>query len=351
MADQTVLNLFKRRSMLAALEQLKPANNFFRSTFYPRVEEFDTAEVDIDVYDGQRKLAPHTTVKGGPIKFEKEGFKTFTYKPSHIFLEDETEAEDDFNRLIGNPLYSGETALQKAADTAARDLARMENAIVRTEELMAIQAATTGVVQLRDENGQLIGSIDFERDAGYKGELVATPWDQASSDPLADIRARNRFMKRRAGLNITDVILGSEAVDIFLQNEQVQAQLDNRRFLGLGEVEMQARDMGLTLVGTLEGGKSVWEYEEYYIDPETDEELPMIDPKGMICASRNADSRMLYGAVKDEQGRLTMGSRFAYSYVSEKDRNRFIQLESRPLPNPVQVHGFLYNLVLPQTSS
>ena len=349
--EETKVELFKRRTLLRALEQMKLSRNFFMRTFFSEVQEFDTEKVDIDFFDGKRTIAPHTTNRGGPVGMDKQGFKTITTLPAHIFLEDTTEAEQAFDRIIGNDIYDEMTAVQVAAELASRDMMLMESAITRTEELMAVEALTTGVINLRDKDGAVFAEIDFQRETGFKGEQVAIAWDQSNSDPLKDIKDRRRQIHKKAGIAATDVVLGSEAADAFVRNEEVKTQLDNRRFSGIGQLELQAQELGLIFIGIIEGGIAVWEYEEYYVDPADNVEKQMFPTNGMMVGSRNADCRALYGAVKDDEGRLIRSRRFVHSYVTEKERNRMIQIETRPVPNPVQVNGFTFNKVLPDSST
>lgn len=337
------ISIFERRAMAEALKQFKEPKTFLLSTFFNRVKEFDTKEVDIDTFDGKRRKASYVKRKGGSVQVEAQGFETNKFEPPFIQQETVTEAEEQFNRLIGNPAYSDREAAMTAAEQMAMDLKVLDDMITRAEEFQASQAIFESLVEVKDiDDKKLRADIVFDR-LGTHDDTPGTLWDN-NGDPLADIRRWRRLIVQDAGVAATDIILGETALDAFLDNANVKEFLDSRRG-NLVEIEQRAIELGVNFYGMIEGGIRIWSYDEWYYDEATTTEIPMVPPTKVALLSNRADLRVHYGAVKDMDGVLRRGKRMADTWVPRRDKNRIVQVQSAPLVIPVQNNSIVIGTV------
>lgn len=340
-----MIDIFSRRAMDEALKQMKEPRTFLLKKFFSRVKEFDTKEIDIDTFDGKRRKAAYVKRRANSTHVETQGFTTNKYEPPYISQETVTEAEEQFNRLMGNDAYSDAEAAQTAAEQMTFDMKVLDDMITRAEEFQARQAIVDSLVEVRDiKNQKLVADITFDRKSSH-ADTPGVLWDAgAGSDPLADIRRWRRLIVQDAGVAATDLILGESALDAFIANEAVQNILNSRR-ANLAAIEQEAIELGVNFYGLVEGGIRVWSYDEWYYDEVGDAEVAMIPATAAILLSDRADLRFHYGAVKDMEGVLRKGKRMPDTWVPRRSKERIVQLQSAPLAIPVQNNSIVVGTV------
>jgi hypothetical protein len=337
------LDLFNTRSMTAAVEERRAPKTFLLNTFFSRVEVHDTQEVDIDVIRNKRRLAPFVNPLSEGKLVEHAGYATRTLRPAYIKPKMVTTAADLLQRAIGQSIYSSQTPAQRAASRLTQELADLEDMIIRREEWMAAQALFTGSVSVVGEG--LNAVIDFGYSGSHDVTLTGTAvWDNAASDPIADIRAWKSIVAQDSGLIPTDAILGTAARDALLTNDVILDQLDRTHQQTL-QVNMTQNGLpdGVTYIGRIEG-LDLWTYEEWYLD-DSNVEQPMVPTKAVLLGSRRADARMHYGAIMDLDS-LAAVKRFPKSWTTNDPSARWVMLQSAPLPVPHQIDAFLIAQVL-----
>lgn len=344
------LDLFETRRMLAALEQRKPPRSFLLDQFFSGSETFDTEHVDIDIWKGKRRLAPFVNPKKEGKVIERQGYKTRSYKPPYIKPKMVTTAEDILTRPMGTHIYGANMSpMQKAAQQLGKDLATLDDMILRREEWMAAQVLTTG--QVRCIGDGIDDTIDFLMESTHLPVLAGTALWSASStaDPLQNLRDWKRLIAKDSGVNPTDVIMNVTAYDAFLYTDIVKGAnnlFDNRRIM-LGQIEPREVGGGVTYIGRItELGLDLWTYEEWYVDEyDNDTEKPMIPEGKVIIGSPNAYTRRLYGAIKDLKSTGAV-RRFPKSWEEDDPSARFVMVQSAPIPAMHQVDAFMCATVL-----
>lgn len=338
------LDLFNTRSMAAAVRERRSPKGFLLKKFFSRVEQHDTAEVDIDVIRNKRRLAPFVNPLSEGKLVEHAGFSTRSIRPPYIKPKMVTTAADLLTRGVGQAVYGDQTPAQRAASRLAEELAEMDDMITRREEWMAAQALFTGSVTVTGEG--LNAVINFGYTASHDITLTGTnAWDDAASDPIANLRAWKSIAVQDSGLVPTDAILGSAARDAFLGNAVVAAQLDRTHQATL-QIQMTQAGMpdGVTYIGRIEG-LDLWTYEEYYLD-DAGNEQPMVPTKSVLLGSSRADARLHYGAIMDLDSPLVAMRRFPKSWTTPDPSARWVMLQSAPLPVPHQIDAFVIAEVL-----
>lgn len=336
------IDLFDTRTMLEAVRQMLPVRTFLKETFFTNVRTFDTEHVDVDIIKGKRRMAPFVSPKLAGKVVERQGFRTNTYKAPMINPKLPTTAEQLQKRLAGEPLYSGMSPDDRAAEQLGRDLAELDEMITRREERMCAQALFEGKIDIKGEGVDEV--IDFgltNKEALSGGAL----WNQTTADPLADLKRWRRTIVKASGINPDIVVMGSDVIDAFLANEKVQKMLD-LRLVDTGQINPQTLPNGTTYVGRIaELGVNIYTYDEWYLDDDGTEK-PMVPEKSLLMGSTAARFDLLYGAYVDqEMGTLDL-PRIPRSWVEKDPSVRWVQLISRPLPVPQHIDSLYVATVI-----
>lgn len=342
------ISLLNTRTMLEALEELRTPNTFLLRKFFSAQRECTTKAVDIDIYKGKRRVAAYVNRRAQGQVIDRAGYSTYTYEPPYVKPKMVTTVEDLLVRQPGEIVYSGnQNSASRAAIQLGKDLAELDAIITRAEELQAMQALFDGAVQVLDKDGEeVVADIDFQRSDSHTIDLTETgevTWDESGATPLEDIRTWKRLIAKDAGIGADIAILGSSVADEFLKNEDVRQKLDNRR-MEFGNLIMEAQELGVTLLGVIEG-VAYYAYDEWYVDPATGTETELVPAKKVLLGSTKARCERVYGVIEDAEGVFAV-PRFPKTWTENDPSVRLLQLHSAPLVVPVQVDGFVVATVL-----
>ena len=345
-----MISMFDKRTMIAALESMPPKRTFLKDLFFNNVITSETDKIDVDIYKGKQKMAAFVSPKIGSITVKKEGWKTETYTPPLIGLDDITTAEDILTRSIGENVYSQKSPDERAAEILLRDMARLDTMIEIREEWMCAKALFTGAVDVSGEG--VSQNIDFGMSNSHKVTLgTGVKWTDTGINPLTDIATWKTLIAKDSFLSADIVIMGAGAVEAFINNAEVQKNLDIRN-IDLGVIRPQELPSGAKYIGSDRlNGVDYYTYEGYYVDPTTGVQTPFVPNGAVLLASKSARTSMMYGAVtiadENTKALLTYAMpRVPDSWVSKKPAARFIQLNSRPLPVPHDIDGFVVATVI-----
>ena len=342
------MDIFDTRTMLDAVEQMTPARRFLMATFFnggmPRT--FATKAVDIDIVKGKRKMAPFVHPRLPGSLSSREGYRTDTYVPPYIQPKMETTAELILKRAAGENPYASRPPLQRAGEQLGKDIADLDDEIIRREEWMCAQALTTGQVRVVGEG--VDDTIDFMMAADHKITLATGQWGGSGSDPLGNLRGWKRKVAKDSGRTANTAVLSGEALDAFQSDDMVMKQLNTRR-VDMGIIKPEELPDGVTYLGYLnDPGLDLYGYDEWFLD-EAGDEQPMIPAGGLILGSTNTRNAMLYGAIQDleaiESG-LVEAARFPKSWVTKEPSVRWLKLQAAPLAGLLEPDAFIYAKVV-----
>lgn len=330
------VDIYNRRTMAEALRERREPRSFLLKTFFPKEKIHNTFEVDIDIVRNKRRLAPFVNPMSEGKLVEHAGHNTKSFKPPYLKPKMVTTSTDLLVRQPGEDLYADVTPQQAAARQLAEELADMDDMIERREEWMAAQALFQGQVTVVGEGVNAV--IDFAFSASHEITLLTTArWDNAASDPVEQLRGWKSLINKDSGLSATDLVLSTEAMNDFLGNAEVRAQLNLLKAQTMS-VEMKAPIDGVQYVGRIES-LDVWAYEEWFLD-ENGTEQPMVPAGYALLGSRRSDARRHYGAIQDLEAKGVM-KRFPKSWVTPDPSARWVMVQSAPLPVPHQVDAFV----------
>lgn len=335
------------RKMLAALEEIKEAQTFLLDTFATEIEMSEQEYVDIDVIQGQRRLAAFVSpLAESKISLRVDG-TTQSFKPPYIKIKRPIQPKDLTKRLPGEDPYNPRSLQAKLTWLQNRDLADMRDQVKRREEWMLAQQLTTGAVTCTGDG--ISATLTLPMLATHElvqTDLVANGWDQSGTKKLRDLRELSRVVSQDSGLAADMVIMGETAFNLFFEDTAIQTLLDNRRIniTEGGEVTSFGPSVGARFHGRV-AGLDLFTYDEWFIDPDTLVEGPMIPDKKIVVASRALRGVRKYGAIEDMDA-LVAADYFPKAWSVPDPSVMFNQVQSAPLPLIVQVNGFAYAQVI-----
>ncbi len=341
------INIYEPRYLAEVVRQAPPVHTFFLDTFFTNIKTFATERVDIDIKKGGRRMAAFVHPRVGGEVLRSSGYQTESYKPPLINPYIVTTADQLMNRLPGEDLYSGKTPAQRAAEKLMDEYKELDDAAMRREEWMAVQAIVNGYIPIVGKGVNEV--IDFG--LTNKVTLSGTArWGQSAAKILDNLDEWESRALTNGFTNVDMVIMGKNALKAFLENAEVQKNLDNRR-VEMGMIHPKDLPNGVRYIAHLnKPNVDIYEYREVYLDdwttPGTEQTLPLIPENKVILISSQADFMRAYGActyIEDaSQSWVTaQTSRVLRSYVEHHPDRRFLELQAHPLPIPDKVDSWL----------
>lgn len=343
------ISIYDPRTMGKLVERMPKVQTFIKSTFFRNVETFDTQKIDVDFKKGNRQLAPFVHKKIGGVTIDNEGYETNTYEPPLVAPNKITTVDDILKRTPGESLYGGKSPNQRAVEKMQRDFTELDEMITRREEWMCYQALFTGKIPILDKDGkELQAEIDFQ----FTNKVTlsgANAWNKKTGGKIKQLKEWRKQVQKTGFVNCNICIMGDEALEAFIMDEEVQKLLDVERY-DLAVIKPRELPNGVTYIGTIQGeGMDIYSYNEWFLDNWTDkdkpENKPLVPTNAVALLSTEANYSMYYGGVGvvDESGKtiaVVEGSRIPEQWVERRPPRRFLQLNSAPLCVPHEVDSW-----------
>lgn len=348
------IDLFNTRFLLDTVNQFKRPKRFLLDTFFKGFRQFDTKEVDIDIYKGKRRMAPFVSPLMEGKVMERLGYTTNKYAPPYVKPKRPTTAGDLLVRTPGTVVYPGsQTAGDRAAALLTKDLMELQDSITRREEWMAASALTTGKILVKGDG--VDDQIDFLMAADHKVTLAgAFKWDDLdNSDPPKDLKDWCLLTLKDSGTCCNTTVMDPDAWTLFINHPKVKgnSELLSRFKIQTGQIDPQQIDDGVAFCGTISDGIvfcDIYVYAEWYIDDQdNDTEKPILPSGTVICGNRNAQNTKLYGAIQDMKALQTLGGTliaapfYPKTWLTDDPSIQWLMLQSSPLPALNQPDAFV----------
>jgi Phage major capsid protein E len=332
-------------TLLEAFEAGPLVHTFLRDTFFAKREYPPTSTIEFDFRRGRRQMAPFVAPLIGGKVMERMGYETRSFKAPRIAPVRALRTPDLEPRLPGQSIYSGQTEADRAAELIMEDSEFLDEAISRREEWMCREVLINGYIPVTAENGyqNVISFLEY----GYGPTQttsnhypVAIKWDQANSDPLADLQAARLAMIRDSGIAPNVALFGTNAAAVFIRNQSVQNLLDNRR-IELATIQPIIQDDAVVRF-MMVGGMDCYTYSEYFQD-DLGALFEMLPPDLVLLLSTNVQNKIVYGAftqLEDAKAKRWVtyrAPRIPFAYGDEEGGALYYRLTSCPLPMPVDI--------------
>ena len=353
------MNIYQTKTMLAAVNQMKPATAFLRDRYFPSAagDQFPTEEVLIEYKDSTgKKLAPVVLPRKGSISVEREGYTTEKMVPPLVAPSRPLTIDDLNKKGFGEHLFSDRTPAARQAEILVQDLADFDEMHTNREEYIAAQLLFNNACVLKqyaDKYGE--GEYKEFELRFYDGEVnpaqyvPGTLWSETGADIFGDLYLMIQMLTKK-GNNASEVLLGADVADALLNNDKVKEMLDISRY-NLGDINPVALPQDAARLGTLNirGRKiDLLTYDGTYIDEETGA-IKSFVPDNQICVTAPGAGRLLRGAVTqmeqtDGQWHTYMGARVPQYWADKNGRQ--LTVSSRPLLIPRTKNPFISATVL-----
>jgi hypothetical protein len=334
-------NVFDTHELTEVINEIKIPQTAILDTFFHTTKNHTTKFLEVHIKKGKRRLAPFVSKRGAGVVIKKDGYEVLLLEAPRIRMKDPFDASELEDRPMGAPIHfkggvkPGAILQMKIGET----LADYKERITRTKEWMAAQALLNGKVPIKGRD--VDAEVDFLFDPSWQFPVLtgSQKWDDPASNPAEDIRGWVTKISQESGLPANKMIVGTKVQNALTINPTVLKLLDNRR-MEIGRVKPENVPLGLKYICTIED-IPIFGYNEWYVDPDTDIEMPMIPEDRVILGSTFARATIHYGMIKDHKAGNFATDFFAKSWEQEDPSVRWILCESDPLPSPHQVSAFM----------
>lgn len=350
----------EREGWIQLFTQLRRPNSFLSRMFTPKPGTFYSGKkVAIDIQRFGEDVAIVVKTGTGPRLNDLDIFTTKEFEPPAYGEAVPYDVNDLLERMAGVDPYTAayQEYATKLVQYMLNGFVLIDDKIKRAIELQASQILTSGVLDLKDENGSTLYTLDFQAKASHF-PTAGTAWDQAGADPLGDIQALAQVIRADGKVDPNRLIFGSGAsLKAFLANDDVQAALDNRR-MSIGEIAPEMRDSGATYYGQIwidAYEYQIWVYPETYTDPQTGLPAQYIPADKVVVTSTRTRLDMTSAKVPLPLGPDPRVANLLPGRINSREAGFDVtpnvwctpngkeimgELESRTLLVPVQIDGF-----------
>ena len=339
--------------------QMRSPNGFLSSFFTIKpggIYNGNKVAIDIERFGEQVAIAIKKCT--GPNLNDFDIFTTKEFEPPAYGEAFPLDVCELLERMAGVDPFSAagmEFAGQLVAKMA-KGFALVDDMISRSVELQASQILQTGKLTLTNKDGDTVYELDFKPKATHF-PTVGTAWTAPGATPLADLQSLAKVIRGDGKVNSDILIYGESALNAFLRNDEVTAQLDNRR-IEIGEISPEMADSGATFYGFVWVGQykfQMWTYPDTFTDPQTGQPVEYVDTDNVIMLSSKTrldmtsarvplplgpDPRvagLLPGRLSSRENSFDVTPNV---YPTPNGKQIMGELESRPLLIPVQIDGF-----------
>lgn len=330
--------------LIGIVPNLKRAQKFFLDRFFPGIVTSDTEFVSIDIDVGLRRMAPFVSplVEGKLV--EQRRYQTNIFKPAYIKDKRAPDLRKPVRRMIGERI--GGDQFGGAEREQANIVFEMEDQvdmIDRRLEWMAISELTTGTVVVAGEGFPTV-TIDFGRDPNLTVALSGgSRWGETGVSPASSIEDWQRAILKASGAKVTDIVFDTKAWDLFAADPKVNLPaIQYPQFSPFGNrIDPGAQiERGAVWKGHW-GQYDLWLYNDWYIDPATNIEQPMLPDYSVVMSGPELLGTRAFASILDPAHNYQALPYAPKTWVKEDPAQRFLMMQSAPLPIPSRVNASL----------
>lgn len=346
-----------RKKMIERYREIREAEMFLSGFFpVPRGGMSDTEIVAIDVQRYDEQISPVVNTCEGPTYNTNTQFTTKEFKPPSINEAMPFSCKELLERQPGVDEYAATNVSMQAqfVNQVFDGMLLLEQKMRRNREWQASQILQTGILTLQDENGNNVFTIDYQAKSTHF--FAVTSWAGGGGTPLADLETAADLIRDDSLHDADRAIMGTTALNGFLQNAQVQNQLDNRRF-EIGQIAPRPIGAGAKFIGVVNVGAyqmEIWIFNGRGITP-AGAQVRFVGVNNVIVMSSDARLDTVFGAVPRA---VPVDPRFAgflpdrvsvptatdispNIYTTADGMETILSLRSRPLLVPVAVDSYV----------
>ncbi len=349
------------KRMIEVYMQDASAPQFLAGFFQSPARNFHTSEnVELDILREDEDIAvvvEDISVGGRENVASRYTNKEFT---PPIFNETGTiNAYNQIKRRAGVDPFQDPNYGANAIREAFRIARLLESKIRRSVELMASQVLQTGALTLIDSDSVTRYSLDFLPKATHNVDVTQWAADGSTGEPLADVEALARVIRKDGKKNPTKLVFGAVAWQRWFANADVKEAFRNDGLKdSMGLLTPQVRGEGATFMGMVRTGSynfEMWLYEADFKHPDTGVLTPYITDDTMIMLSDAGRLDLTYGAIPRPFGADARAMPFLpgrmsntangldltlNAWIEPNGRTMKLEVGTRPLTIPTAIDTF-----------
>lgn len=343
--------IYDTASLVQVVPNLKRAQKFLLDSFFPNIVTSTDEFVAIDVDVGLRRLAPFVSplVEGKPV--EQRRIQTNIFKPAYIKDKRFPDLRRPVRRQIGERIGGDSDAGARAQANIVFEMEDQVDLIERRLEWMAAQALISGTVTIAGD-GYETQLIDFGRDSALTVSLSGNAqWGSDGVLPTAQIEQWGHQILKKSGGVCTDIVMTTTPWLLFLQDPVVKQVrwYENSQSGANTSVRVGAEiQKGAQFKGQW-GQYRIWVYNDWYIDPVTNQEVPMVPDGTVIMTGSDLMGTRAFGSIIDpafNYGALPFAPKM---WVEQDPAQAVLLMQSAPLVIPSRVNAsFAATVCAPQ---
>lgn len=344
---------YDTNTLVGVVPNLKLSQNFLLDKFFPNIITADTEEVSIDVDVGLRRMAPFVSplVEGKLV--EQRRYQTNIFKPAYLKDKRAPDLRKPVRRMIGERIGGELTGPEREMANLAAEMTDQIDILNRRLEWMAANALMSGTVTIQGDGYPTV-VVDFGRDASLSVALTgATQWTPANitagtSSPTSDVGAWQHDILKTSGARVTDIIFTTTPFERFMLDPVVKGAVLFPVLSTFGnEMNPGAQiDHGAVYKGRW-GQYDLWVYNDWYIDPVTNVEMPMLPDGTVLMSGANLMGTRAFGMILDPAFNYAPMPYAPKTWLNEDPAQRFIMMQSAPIVIPSRVNASLGANVCP----
>lgn len=295
-----MLGVYSIAELVYSVRNLKTASTFLLDHNFPNMIESTAPEVAIDVDVGKRRMAPFCSplVEGKPVASRK--FTTNLFKPPYIKDLRNPDLLKPVRRQIGERIGGALTPMQRLEANLQWEIEDQIDMIDRRCEWMAAQALSTGKITVTGDGYPDPIEIDFNRDPALTVALSgAAQWGQAGIYPSDYILQWAQTVLQKSGSFPTEITFTTSAWNAFKNDVKVLNSIIWPGKVGGSTIELGGRiEQGGVYMGRW-GQFDLYLYNDWFVDPDTDEENPMLIDGTILMGGAGVEGTRAFGMIMD----------------------------------------------------
>lgn len=342
--------LYDTNTLIAVVPNLKRAQSFLLDKFFPNIVNSDSEFVSIDVDVGIRRMAPFVSplVEGKLV--EQRRIQTNVFKPAYIKDKRAPDLRKPVRRMIGERIGGDLSGADREMANLEFEMSDQIDVLTRRLEWMAASALVNGSITIIGDGFPAV-IINFGRAASLTVALTgANQWgvpanfnpDGRDPVPVASIEGWQRAILKSSGAAVTDIVFTTSAWLKFLNAEGVQGAI---YYPKLGDFPNSINpgaqiNRGAAYKGHW-GQYDLWIYNDWYSDPMTNIEMPMIVDGTVVMAGPDLLGTRAFAQILDPAFNYAALPFAPKTWVMEDPAQRLILMQSSPLVIPSRVNACL----------
>ena len=342
----SMLSAYDTAQLIGTVENLMVADTFLLDHFFPNIVVSETEKVALDIDIGVRRLAAFTAPTAEARTVEGRRITTNMFTPAYIKDLRNPDLLRPVRRQYGERLMGGMTPAERLEFNLAYEISDQVDMIKRRMEWMAAQALVSGGYTVKGEGYPAV-DIDFGRDASLTFALSgAAQWGQTGVSPSASIDAWGSALLQKSGATPRDLIFTTSPWNAFKADVGVlNAVLWDSR-AGNADLNLGSQvEPGCVYKGQW-GQYRCWLFNDWFVDPDTSVEQPMIPDGTVIMTSPQLDGTQVFGLIVDPEFSYMPMPYAPKMWVEKNPAQINLLMQSAPLVIPSRPNASLCATVM-----